>query len=66
MRHPLEQAVLNDYQECYDLCVNIAYLIEQSKHKAKFKEIQDNVLKKAAGHKMMIDHMERNIIIDKK
>ncbi len=66
MRHPLEQEVLNDNKECYYLCINIAYLIDQSKHKEKFKDIKENALKKAAGYQMMIDHMEKNIIIYKK
>jgi len=62
-RHPLEQSVLNDNEECYDLCVNLAYLIEQSSHKESFKEIQESILKKASGYKLLIDYMNKNKII---
>jgi hypothetical protein len=46
MRHPLEQEVLNNNKECYYLCINIAYIIDQSKHKEKFKDIKENALDK--------------------
>ena len=63
MRHNLEQSLLDDYENKFDTCVNIAYLIEQSKFKEDFKEISDITLKKAAGLKMLIDHMNKNIIL---
>lgn len=66
MRHDLEQEVLDDNKECYDLCINLAYLIEHSKHKEKFKEIQDSILKKASGYKMLIDYMNKNQILPSK
>lgn len=66
MRHKLEQEVLDDNQECYDLCINLAYLIEQSKHKEKFKEIKDSILKKASGYKMLVDYMYKNQILRSK
>ena len=65
-RHPLEQAVYDDYFNTLDLCVNIAYLIEQSKVKDKFKDISDLVLKRAAGAKMMVDHMDKQTVIKTK
>jgi hypothetical protein len=62
-KHPLEQEVLDDNQEGYDLCVNLAYLIEQSKHKEKFKDIQDRILRKAAGYKLLIDYLSKNNVM---
>ncbi len=65
-KHPMEQSVLDDYNERYDLCINISYLIEQSKQKDHFLDIQQLALKRAAGCKMMIDYLNKTNILPTK
>lgn len=58
-KHPLEQAVLDDYNKWYEVYINICFLIHQAKMEDEAKDIYELAMQKSAGTKMMIDYMNK-------